>query len=178
MPYCYIASSFPPVQARHLRLYSLPTHKTKLTARKLGTIDISHSPQSSPETLDLRALGQLVSESQTRAIASALKALPGIIWSREVLRALHKEVDDSSEDTAIGEEPEHGSADGTGSRVKQWTTLKKALRMLDWQLDERGLDQVVEDGRLDPFLARPRKIEVGMAINRLVSAILTCAVSA
>ncbi|EKM61524.1 uncharacterized protein PHACADRAFT_180634 [Phanerochaete carnosa HHB-10118-sp] len=171
----YEAPTFPQTRSRHIHLPSLPTDRGKLTARKNGTVDILHdisNPSSLQETLDLRALGQLVSDSQTRAIASALKALPGIIRSRDVLHILHKQVNDSSESDEVGErqsDPEESSSDSTSSRVKQWTTLKKALRLLDRELGERGLDQIMEDGKLDPFLARPRAIEVGMAINRLAS---------
>ena len=47
-------------------------------------------------------------------------------------------------------------------------SLEKILGSLDMTLDSEGLDALMF-GKLDPFLVRPRAIEVGMAINRLAS---------
>lgn len=158
--------TFPAVQLRHIHLPSLPTPQTKTAARKLNTIDITLPTKGSQETLDLRALGQIVSESQTRAIASALKSISGIVRSQDILRTLKREVQGDSDDGMDGGQPSENAA----GREKQWTSLNKALRLLKEALDDRGLDRIMEDGKLDPFLARPRAIEVGMAINRLRSA--------
>jgi len=49
--------------------------------------------------------------------------------------------------------------------------LVDILRKLQTRLDECGLDVLSTEGRIDGFLARPRVAEMGMAINRLVSAI-------
>ncbi|GJE89560.1 hypothetical protein PsYK624_056630 [Phanerochaete sordida] len=162
-------ASFPRVQPRHIHLPSLPEH-AKLAVRRLGVVDVAHAAAHAQETLDLRALSQLVSASQTRAVASALKALAGIVQNHELLHALQREAGDSGDSAASADE---ARAEGThGGRVKQWTTLRKATRVLSREIDERGLDCVMEDGRLDPFLAKPRAIDVGLAINRLRSASL------
>ena len=49
--------------------------------------------------------------------------------------------------------------------------LEKILGSLDMTLDSEGLDALMF-GKLDPFLVRPRAIEVGMAINRLASTLV------
>ncbi|KAI0688579.1 hypothetical protein C8T65DRAFT_674282 [Cerioporus squamosus] len=46
-------------------------------------------------------------------------------------------------------------------------SLLEMLHALDAVLDEGGLDALVARDRIDGFLARPRSVEVGMAINRL-----------
>ncbi|RPD54458.1 hypothetical protein L226DRAFT_515835 [Lentinus tigrinus ALCF2SS1-7] len=45
--------------------------------------------------------------------------------------------------------------------------LAEVLKSLDAVLDDEGLDGIVPRDRIDGFLARPRAVEVGMAINRL-----------
>ena len=47
--------------------------------------------------------------------------------------------------------------------------LRELLQLLHQQLDKEGLDHLVSQDRIDGFLARPRILELGMAINRLVS---------
>lgn len=49
------------------------------------------------------------------------------------------------------------------------TTITDALRRISENLDRQGLDVLMEEGRIDGFLARPRALELGMALNRLVS---------
>ena len=107
----------------------MPSPDTKLAVRKRTTIDIAND---SPESLDLSALAQLAHDSQTRAIAAALKYL-------------HKTF----------------RAQGTSS-------LRELLRNLEEVVDQKGLDVLVPRDRIDGFLARPRLLEIGMAINRLV----------
>ncbi|KAI0801553.1 hypothetical protein C8Q74DRAFT_1192313 [Fomes fomentarius] len=46
--------------------------------------------------------------------------------------------------------------------------LREYLARLEREIEERGLDAVVLRDRIDGFLAWPREIEVGMALNRLV----------
>ncbi|KAI0328425.1 hypothetical protein GY45DRAFT_1326276 [Cubamyces sp. BRFM 1775] len=46
--------------------------------------------------------------------------------------------------------------------------LSQVLQELDRLLDAEGLDAVVQQDRIDGFLARPRSFETAMAINRLV----------
>lgn len=48
-------------------------------------------------------------------------------------------------------------------------TIADALRRISENLDRQGLDVLMEEGRIDGFLARPRALELGMALNRLVS---------
>ncbi|PCH34497.1 hypothetical protein WOLCODRAFT_148538 [Wolfiporia cocos MD-104 SS10] len=48
-------------------------------------------------------------------------------------------------------------------------TLSEYLVILQSLMDDASIDALMEDDRIDGFLARPRTIEVGMAINRLVS---------
>ena len=48
------------------------------------------------------------------------------------------------------------------------TSLYELLQSLEEQMDAAGLDALVPQDRLDGFLARPRLLEIGMAINRLV----------
>ncbi|EIM83239.1 uncharacterized protein STEHIDRAFT_141068 [Stereum hirsutum FP-91666 SS1] len=47
------------------------------------------------------------------------------------------------------------------------TTITDALRRISENLDRQGLDVLMEEGRIDGFLARPRALELGMALNRL-----------
>ncbi|KAI0073033.1 hypothetical protein K474DRAFT_1775012 [Panus rudis PR-1116 ss-1] len=58
------------------------------------------------------------------------------------------------------------------SALKQLGTrsLREVLTKMDGVIDEGGLDALVAEDRLDGFLARPRAVEVGMAVNRLRSA--------
>lgn len=49
------------------------------------------------------------------------------------------------------------------------TSIADALHILSDKLDRYGLDILMEEGRIDGFLARPRALEFGMALNRLVS---------
>ena len=53
------------------------------------------------------------------------------------------------------------SAQGTSS-------LRQLLRNLDERIDAEGLDALAPRDRIEGFLARPRLLELGMAINRLV----------
>ncbi|THH15108.1 hypothetical protein EW146_g5315 [Bondarzewia mesenterica] len=49
-------------------------------------------------------------------------------------------------------------------------TVVEALLLMRKLLDERGLNAIMEEGQVDGFLAEPRMIELGMAINRLTDA--------
>ncbi len=118
------ATHFGTVRPRSLQTKSLPSRDTKTTIRKRSAIEIGG------ETLDLSALAQLAHDSQTRAIAAALKHVHHTSTPR--------------------------------------THLHKVLQHLDALLDSTGLDALSEEYRLDGFLARPRPLELGMAINRLV----------
>ncbi|KZT00018.1 uncharacterized protein LAESUDRAFT_739770 [Laetiporus sulphureus 93-53] len=62
-----------------------------------------------------------------------------------------------------------------GNRSKQ--ELKATLQDLNDRLDKIGLDLLVEDHKVDGFLARPRLLELGMAMNRLVDIIRLAAVA-
>ncbi|KAI0363307.1 hypothetical protein BV20DRAFT_152621 [Pilatotrama ljubarskyi] len=115
--------AFGGVRPRHLQVKSLPSGDKKVSVRKRTSIEIGW------ETLDLSALVQLAHDSQTRAVAAALK---------------------------------HLNRQG-GSRVQ----LKDVLEDLECLLDTAGLDAIVQEGRIDGFLARPRRLELAMAINRL-----------
>ena len=82
--------------------------------------------------LNLSRLPQLVNDSQTRAIVSALLFLTS----------------------------------------QQPGSLAESLRRLDDILDRDGLSALIRNDASDYLLARPRSLEVGMAINRLVSRFL------
>jgi len=47
------------------------------------------------------------------------------------------------------------------------STLSEYLQALDALLENGGLDSLSDDNTVDGFLARPRTLEVGMAVNRL-----------
>ncbi|KAI0070298.1 hypothetical protein K474DRAFT_1632027 [Panus rudis PR-1116 ss-1] len=121
-------SSFGQIQPRQLQRNTLPPYGSKTVARKLTAIQITND-----ETLNLSALKQLVSESQTRAIVQAMHYI------------------------AANERSDSGTR-----------SLREVLTKMDGVIDEGGLDALVAEDRLDGFLARPRAVEVGMAINRLV----------
>ncbi|KAH9884670.1 hypothetical protein C8Q73DRAFT_719279 [Cubamyces lactineus] len=55
----------------------------------------------------------------------------------------------------------------THHNTYQHTELSQVLQELERLLDTEGLDAVVQQDRIDGFLARPRPFEVAMAINRL-----------
>ncbi|KAI8980636.1 hypothetical protein BD414DRAFT_492826 [Trametes punicea] len=93
------------------------------------------------ETLDLSALVQLVHDSQTRTIAALLKT--------RTIAALLKHIHHTS---------------------SPCTQLYDLLQGLEALFDSEGLDAVVRQDRIDGFLARPRRFETAMAINRLRSA--------
>lgn len=118
------AIHFGTVRPRDLHTKSLPSRDTKTTVRKRTAIEVSG------ETLDLSALAQLAHDSQTRAIAAALKHV------------------------------HHTST--------PCAHLPEVLQDLDASLDSAGLDALSQEDRIDGFLARPRPLELGMAINRLV----------
>ncbi|TFK56335.1 hypothetical protein OE88DRAFT_1740725, partial [Heliocybe sulcata] len=48
-------------------------------------------------------------------------------------------------------------------------TLSDMLRRLQEIVDSDGMNALTEEGHFDGFLARPRLLEVGMAVNRIVS---------
>ncbi|EIW63704.1 uncharacterized protein TRAVEDRAFT_54903 [Trametes versicolor FP-101664 SS1] len=118
------ATHFGTVRPRNLQTKSLPSRDTKTTVRKRTAIEVGG------ETLDLSALAQLVHDSQTRAIAAALKHIHHTPTPR--------------------------------------AHLHEVLQDLDASLDSAGLDTLSQEDRIDGFLARPRPLELGMAINRLV----------
>ncbi|KAI0352187.1 hypothetical protein OH77DRAFT_1428719 [Trametes cingulata] len=117
------SSTFGTVKPRSLQVKSLPSGDKKVSVRKRTSIEIGG------ETLDLSALVQLVHDSQTRAIAAALKHLNHTAGRR--------------------------------------ATLREVLQALEERLDTAGLDAIVQEDRIDGFLARPRPLELAMAINRL-----------
>ncbi|OSD01103.1 hypothetical protein PYCCODRAFT_1392235 [Trametes coccinea BRFM310] len=117
------ASRFGSIRPRYVQVGSLPSGDKKVAARKRTAIEIGG------ETLDLSALVQLVHDSQTRAIAAALKHF-------------------------------HHSSPSVAS-------LKELQEDLETSLDTEGLDAIVQQDRIDGFLARPRSFELAMAINRL-----------
>ena len=56
-------------------------------------------------------------------------------------------------------------------------SLRGVVEGLEREMDDGGLDVLVARDRVDGFLARPRAIDLGMAINRLVCLLLlVCAV--
>lgn len=110
------------MRPRVIATATLPSSNTKVIARKRTSIDIGS------ETLSLTKLPQLVHDSQTRAIVSAMKHLA---------------------DT-------------------QPNTLLKVSQQLEL-LNSVGLCPLMGNDASEFFLAQPRMLEVGMAINRLVS---------
>ncbi|CDO68483.1 hypothetical protein BN946_scf184499.g8 [Trametes cinnabarina] len=119
------ASHFGSIRARALDVSSLPSGDTKIVARKRTALEIGGG-----DALDLSALVQLVHDSQTRAIAAALKHLR--------------------------------------RRAESPISLREVLQNLDGSMDSEGLDAIVQQDRIDGFLARPRLLELAMAINRLL----------
>lgn len=107
-----------------LQTKSLPSRDTKTTVRKRTAIEIGG------EILDLSAIALLAHDSQTRAIAAALKHIHHTSTPR--------------------------------------AHLHEVLQDLDASLDSAGLGALSQEDRIDGFLARPRPLELGMAINRLV----------
>ncbi|KAI0776349.1 hypothetical protein BD413DRAFT_611016 [Trametes elegans] len=116
---------FGAVKPRELQPRTLPSGDRKTAVRRRTTVELGQD-----EALELSALVQLVQESQTRAIAAALKYL------------------------------HHNLPAGV--------PLAAAVHELQTVLDGRGMDALVPPDRIDGFLARPRALEVAMAINRLV----------
>ncbi|KAJ3523879.1 hypothetical protein NM688_g8652 [Phlebia brevispora] len=123
-----VEEEFGQVRPRIIVPYSLPGANAKVTSRRRTTIDIG------AESLDLAKLSQLVHDSQTRAIASALKFC----------------------------------ARSTGPKG-----LAALLQELERALDREGLAPLMASDATEFFLARPRSLEVGMAINRLRSVSLS-----
>ncbi|KAL1950859.1 hypothetical protein VTO73DRAFT_8 [Trametes versicolor] len=117
------ARHFGTVRPRNLQTKSLPSRDTKTTVRKRTAIEIGG------EILDLSAIALLAHDSQTRAIAAALKHI------------------------------HHTST--------PHAHLHEVLQDLDASLDSAGLGALSQEDRIDGFLARPRPLELGMAINRL-----------
>lgn len=81
------------------------------------------------ETLDLHAVPQLVTPSQTRAIEAVLRH-----WA-------------------------HGRLAPGAGRVP----LRALVDALEAHMDKHGVDVLQDYGRLDGFLARPRRVDVGAA---------------
>jgi hypothetical protein len=130
-----VAATFShPLKLRSILLASLvpgaSSSSDKVISRSLTTV------QHGDGQLDLAGLEQLVSTSQTRAIADTLGFLAN----------------------------NRGPAGLAGDAP----TLRETIDALEREWDEKSVDVLAGDRR-DGMLARPRGIEVGMAINRLVS---------
>ncbi|WFC99082.1 hypothetical protein MYAM1_001819 [Malassezia yamatoensis] len=102
----------------------------KVSTRGTSQIQYGH------DLLDLQAVPQLTSTSQTRAIEAVLKQ-----WSR----ANHLPNDQANNSCS----------------------LQELVKTLDKRLDEQGIDVLQEYARLDGFLARPRRVDLAAAVNRL-----------
>ncbi|CAL1693821.1 unnamed protein product [Somion occarium] len=98
----YEEHKFGAVHGRTLDLSSLPSSNTKTVARKRTAIDVGQIH------LDLSAAKQLVHDSQTRAIAAALKYLASSIIQpvmlAELLNNLENQMDHSGLDMLVGHE--------------------------------------------------------------------------
>ncbi|EPQ59969.1 hypothetical protein GLOTRDRAFT_112790 [Gloeophyllum trabeum ATCC 11539] len=110
------------------RLRCLDASLAKTFGRSKATARGRTSVQVGEEPLDLSALVQIVHDSQTRAIAGALRRFAS-----------------------------HGEPVG----------LASALRQLQEIIDRDGLHALDEEGHTDGFLARPRLLELGMAVDRM-----------
>lgn len=108
--------------ARAVELGSLAAHG-KVATR--GAFQV----QWGDETLDLHAVPQLVTPSQTRAIEAVLRH-----WA-------------------------HGQLAPGGGRV----SLRALVDALESHMDRFGVDVLQDYGRLEGFLARPRRVDVGAA---------------
>lgn len=119
-------SVFTPGRARRaVRPASLEPHG-KVSTRGLFQV------QYGDEVLDLHAVPQLVSTSQTRAIETALRQ-----WAQG----------------------QHQRGAGGGA----WVGVRALVDALEASINEEGLDVLQEHGRLDGFLARPRRVDLGAA---------------
>lgn len=103
------------------------------------TIQLGGERGDEERQIDLRAVPQIVNESQTQALVAALN---GVKASMSRLR------------TSPG-------------RSNESVDFASALRSLNQRIDEKGLDSLQSPLEPDGYLARPRLMDIAATLNRV-----------